>query len=254
MRVRASVGRTLAAAVLVGVLFPAVGAAGRLSRPVLLPAGHGSWSFAVNDRGEAVAAREAANGVSVYQVGASGRLLRSWLVPSPPHVPQLSVSIALGPTGEVALGMIYNDGQEEPSSEYHEENEGCCTHVAVASWRLGSPPPPVQIVSGPDTDFYLQPTQLLLAVGVSTVTALWVRGDDPVAEHSQRGEAQIEAAYGVASGSLTTQRITGVLHGVEAIDLHEDPAGPTASWLYDQNRIATDGGGSNGRSRPAPPC
>ena len=115
--------------------------AGTFSRPVLLPEKAGEeapWHFAVNDRGQAVAVTPAAGGARVYAIGASGRVGRSWLVRLPGGYGPSEESVALDDRGRIAVAISYSDG----SVVAHEEHEnGCCMHVAIATWHLGTPPP-----------------------------------------------------------------------------------------------------------------
>jgi hypothetical protein len=114
--------------------------AGQFSTPAVLPTPpYAGWAFAVNDRGEAVGAYRSLAGVVVTQIGPQGQLGRSQLVAIPAHAaePEPSVSVALGETGAVAVGILYGDGRVKPVLEPHGSGP-CCDHIAVSSWRRGA--------------------------------------------------------------------------------------------------------------------
>jgi hypothetical protein len=120
-------------------------AAGTFSRPVRPPSGHGyiiPWLLAINDRRQAVAS----TGNLVYEIARSRKLSRPWRMTTPDgHFGPSVGSIALDDRGRIAVGMVYSDETDIPEDLAH--NYICCSHVAVASWRLGATPPAGQVLS-----------------------------------------------------------------------------------------------------------
>jgi hypothetical protein len=217
---------------------PATAVAGSFSKPVRLPTKGEEWQFAVNDQGEAVGVHGSTTGAVVVQLGRSGRISRSWLVRAPIHTEWVDPYVALGNQGRIAVGILYDDGQQEPGPEYH-GGPGCCDHVAIASWILGERPPVAQAVSPPlaaATDLAHQPNPpILMTIAGSTITALWKRGSDP-----EPGEGQIEEAFGQVGKPLQTAKLLTVPHGFAYLDLHLEPDGrPVASWIDDGDTIRT---------------
>ena len=133
----------LALIVLMGVITrlpSATAVAGSFSKPVRLPTKGEAWRFAVNNQGEAVGVHGSAKGAVVVQLGRSGRIAHSWLVKAPIDTEWVDPYVALGDRGRIAVGILYDDGQQEESHEYH-GGPGCCDHIAIASWKLGERPP-----------------------------------------------------------------------------------------------------------------
>lgn len=241
----------LALVVLLGAvmgLSPTAAVAGSFSKPVRLPTMREQWQFAVNNRGEAVGVHASAAGAVVVQLNRSGRISRSWLVRAPIHTEWVDPYVALGDRGRIAVGILYDDGQQESGQGYH-SGPGCCDHIAIASWKLGERPPVAQAVSPPltaATGIAHQPAPpILMTIGSSTVTALWERGYEP--EYSEPEEAQIEEAFGQVGKPLQTAKLLTVPHGFVDLDLHLEPDGrPVASWVDDSDTLRTITGSLTG--------
>jgi hypothetical protein len=229
---------------------PATAVASSFSKPVRLPTKGDAWRFAINNQGEAVGVHGSAKGAVVVQLGRSGRIAHSWLVKAPIHTEWADPYVALSDRGRIAVGILYDDGQQEESHEYH-GGPGCCDHIAIASWKLGERPPIAQTVSPPPTGVAHQPNPpILMTIAGSTVTALWARGYQP--EYLEPEEAQIEEAFGQVGKPLQTMKLLTVPHGFAYLDLHLEPDGrPVASWIDDEDTIRTVTGsltGALGRS------
>jgi hypothetical protein len=226
----------------------ATAVAGSFSKPVRLPTKGEEWQFAINNQGEAVGVHGSAKGAVVVQLGRSGRIAHAWLVKAPIHTEWVDPYVALGDRGRIAVGILYDDGQQEPSHEYH-GGPGCCDHVAIASWKLGEQPPVAQAVSPlltAATGTTHQPySPILMTIAGSTITALWARGYQP--EYSEPEEAQIEEAFGQVGKPLQTKKLLTVPHGFAYLDLHLEPDGkPVASWIDDGDTIRTVTGSLTG--------
>ncbi len=202
-------------------LAPATAAAGHFSKPVRLPTKDEEWRFAVNNQGEAVGVHGSTKGAVVVQLGGSGRITHSWLVKAPINTEWVDPYVALGDRGHIAVGILYDDGQQEPSHEYH-GGPGCCDHIAIASWKLGERPPVTQAVSPPliaATGTTHQPyPPILMTIAGPTVTALWARGYQP--EYLEPEEAQLEEAFGQVGKPLQTKKLLTVPHGFAYLDLY----------------------------------
>ena len=228
------------------VLAPGVAFAGGFSAPVRLPRfpeGEYAWSFAVNDRGQALAAADN----RVYPVGPTGRLGRPWTFLAADGHPEGITSLALDDQGRVAIGLSYDDLSEVP--EIAEHNSTGCWHAAVASWELGTGAPVVQDLepAGGQTsrndEAQLGPE---VAIGPTALTALWTEGGS--------SEAHLEEASGAPSGPLHEHQLTSAARGIQAIHLTLSPGGdPLAAWRLDTEEIATVKGSTNGELPNPPP-
>jgi len=228
------------------VLAPGVAFAGGFSAPVRLPRfpeGEYAWSFAVNNRGQTLAAADN----RVYPVGPTGRLGRPWTFLAADGHPEGITSLALDDQGRVAIGLSYNDLSEVP--EIAEHNSTCCWHAAVASWELGTGAPVVQDLepAGGQTsrndEAQLGPE---VAIGPTALTALWTEGGS--------SEAHLEEASGAPSEPLHEHQLTSAANGIQAIHLTLSPGGdPLAAWRLDTDEIATVKGSTSGKLPNPPP-
>lgn len=213
-------------------LVPTTALAGGFTRPVRLPSDGEEWVFAVNDRGQALAA----SGDLVYPVGRSGRLGRPWKVTVPGGFEADVGSLALDDRGRVAAGLVYGDGSV-PRGEGEHGSPGCCEHVAVVSWRLGTQPPVAQVLESPGQSYFYDTESVAprVVVGPRAVTALWrdpagPQGYGPEGEP----EAQLYEAFGPFASALRTRMMVSVPHGVQSVHLALDRTGdPIAAWRDD---------------------
>jgi hypothetical protein len=228
-------------------LLPAVALADGFSSPVRLPSfpeGEYAWSFAVNDRGQALAAADN----RVYPVGRSGRLGRPWSFVAPDGRPEEVGSIFLDDRGRVAVGLSYNDFSDVP--EELEHNSICCWHAAVARWELGTGSPTVQILEPAGGHTSRSDEALLgpeVAIGPTALTALWTEGGG--------GEAHLEEASGAFGQPLQEHQIMSAPKGIQSIHLSLAPSGePLAAWRVDTDGIGTVEGSASGELPNPPPA
>jgi hypothetical protein len=242
----------LVLAVLAAGVLTGVARAGRFWPPVRLPGSEEEpeWHFAVNDRGQAVAVRfggaerEKAR-VLVYPIRHSGRLGRPWRLDVPDILPpEPAPTVALDDRGRVAVAI---DVEERGSEGEHSFGSG--EHVAFASWRLGSRPPALQILTprGDETSYSEgQLNQPEIVIGPNAITALWTAGGRTPEEGVE--PAQVDEAFGTVGGPLHAVRLTAVRAGGGTIThLALAPNGaPLASWVDGQGRLTTVKGNLNG--------
>ena len=87
--------------------------------------------------------------VVVVQLGARGRIVRSWPVPLPTSkLQRVSADLTIGEEGNVAVAIEYEDDQYVPTGvSYPHEAPECCGHIAISNWRLSQAPPVAHDVS-----------------------------------------------------------------------------------------------------------
>jgi hypothetical protein len=243
------VGEAVAILALCGALTgltPVAVLARGFSRPVELPSGHGyvlPWTFAINDRGQALAA----SGGHVYPVEATGRLGTPWPLAVPGGFEPSVGSLVLDDRGRVAAGIYYSDYSDTPEDSAH--NPTCCAHVAVASWEFGNSPPLAQVLV-PTRDHTRYTNEELHApevvIGPTAVTVMWSAGGvDPRGEPF---EAHLDEAYGRFGQPLEALQTMSVPRGIQSVHLALAPDGrPVASWREDTNEIVTVMGSATGR-------
>lgn len=230
-------------------MLPAPALAESLSEPVRLPGGQDTeWHFAVNDRGEAVGVRGSEKGALFYALEATGRLGSPTEIGIPGNFASTKQSVAIGPRGRVAVGLLYRDDTVVPSGEYKEhEGPGCCGRVALSIWQLGQQPPVAQVLStkqsaktGPDHQVFEAPS---IVIGPSAVTALWTREGPQEVENGpgeppEVNETQLEAAFGRFSEPLHVARVITAPRGISLTHLSLAPNGdPVAGWLEDGDKL-----------------
>jgi hypothetical protein len=206
--------------------------AGTFSRLRRLPSGHPErWSFATNDQGAGVAAREVGNGVLVYPVSRSGHLgrPRRWALPSEP----VMTSIALDDRGRVALASVFLDGTFLAEEEHQ---VSCCERVAAASWRLGTAPPVAQVLT-PAKSQYNETSEPQLVLAPHSVTIVWVGGPNQEPGFPEP-EATLEEAYGTVGSRLRVRKMMRAPEGIPFLHLSLDSSRvPVASWLDDVDKV-----------------
>jgi hypothetical protein len=180
--------------------------------------------------------------VVVVQLGARGRIVRSWPVPLPTSKPQrVAAELTIGEEGNAAVVIEYQDDQYIPTGGGggHEVPE-CCGHIAISSWRLGQAPPVAQDVSPEVSTESRQPYWPQIVLAKSEVTAVWRRGNETPYEVGE-AEDQLEQAYGKVGHQLHTRSVLQVNGHIEPLDLHLEPDGrPVASWVDDGSILRTD--------------
>jgi hypothetical protein len=233
--------------------------AGSFSAPVALPAVQPGfitpWDFAIDERGEAIAAVAADHGVLVYPLRTGTRLGRPWLVQVHGGYPATlgSYGVALDDRRRVALAFVYDDEQSPPGAGEH-GGPGCCSRVAVASWRLGTRPPLAQTLSprlGYRAAIAREPNVPAVVIDRSAVTALWTLG--PVSEAREpAGHGELQEAFGPFGRPLNVATLTTAANGIQFSALAGTPSGtPLASWVEDRDRMRVASGASSGALRRA---
>jgi hypothetical protein len=180
--------------------------------------------------------------VVVVQLGARGRIVRSWPVPLPTSkLQRVFANLTVGEEGNAAVAIEYEDDQYIPTgvSNPHEAPE-CCGHIAISSWRLGQAPPVAHDVSPKVRVDSRQPYWPQIVLAKSEVTAVWSRGNETPYEIGE-AEDQLEQAYGKVGRPLHTRSVLQVGGHIRSLDLHLEPDGrPVASWIDDGNILRTD--------------
>lgn len=212
-----------------------------------------NWGLAINDRGQAVAARfgddRGAKQVLVYAVGHSGHLGRPWRLAIPEVRDEQTPVVALDDSGHVAIAIEVEDHGPEGG----EHSYGCCEHVAVASWQLGARPSALQVLTprGDETAYsegQVGPPEMVL--GPKSITAVWTAG----ARLEDNGKpAQVDEAFGPIGGRLRALNLATATVGAGMItNLGLAPNGaPVASWVDGAGHLATVKGSLTGAlSRP----
>jgi len=180
--------------------------------------------------------------VVVVQLGARGRIVRSWPVALPTSkLQRVSADLTVGEEGNAAVAIEYEDDQYVPTgvSYPHEEAE-CCGHIAISSWRLGQAPPVAHDVSPKVRVDSRQPYWPQIVLAKSEVTAVWRRGNE-TPDGIGEAEDQLEQAYGKVGRRLHTRSVLQVPGQIDFLDLHLEPDGrPVASWIDDGSILRTD--------------
>jgi hypothetical protein len=181
------------------------------------------------------------NRVVVVQLGARGRIVRSWPVPLPISKPQrVSADLTVGEEGGAAVAIEYEDQQHVPTGGEPHEEPDCCGHIAISSWRLGQAPPVAHDVSSPVSRHSRQPYWPQIVLARSEVTAVWTRGNETPYEIGEARD-QLEQAYGKVGQRLHTRSVLQVPGHIDFLDLHLEPDGrPVASWIDDGSTLRTD--------------
>jgi hypothetical protein len=182
--------------------------------------------------------------VVVVQLGARGRIVRSWPVPLPTSkLQRVSADLTIGEEGNAAVAIEYEDEQYVPTGvSYPHEAPECCGHIAISSWRLGQAPPVAHDVSPEVRVDSRQPYWPQIVLAKSEVTVVWIRGNETPYEIGE-AEDQLEQAYGKVGRPLHTRSVLQVGGHMRFLDLHLEPDGkPVASWMDDGNILRTDTG------------
>jgi hypothetical protein len=246
-------GYALVIAIAAVLAFPVQALGGSFSRPVRLPAWESEWSFAVNDRGQALAA-----GPYLFPVSAGGRLGSPLVLPGVSSVEALALDAA----GEVAVGFRYSDGTSPGSNEYH-GGPGCCSQLGLSSWKLGQlPPRPQLFVRAPSPPNILEVdigSPPALVVNDGHLTALWIRGFTD-GYGIQESPTRLEAAFGPVGGPLTTEQLayspardpTGALSESSRLLATNTSGTPFAAWVAGRHSLGTASGLASGALRARP--
>ena len=180
--------------------------------------------------------------VVVVQLGARGRIVRSWPVPLPTSkLQRVSADLTIGEEGNAAVAIEYEDDQYVPTgASYPHEAPECCGHIAISSWRLGQAPPVAHDVSPKVRVDSRQPYWPQIVLAKSEVTAVWRRGNE-TPNGIGEAEDQLEQAYGKVGQRLHTRSVLHVPGQIDFLDLHLEPDGrPVASWIDDGSILRTD--------------
>ena len=226
----------------VGVACSAASGVG-FSRPVRLPGPLEEWSFVIAPDGDAVAVRGSEHGALVYPLGTSTTL-------GPPVVVTVvggyGLSLSHGVLDDrhrLALAFTYFDHTEEPSNEPH-GGPGCCSRVAIASWRLGEAVPTAQTLTPKLTGLAhvdQEPSGPEIVLGPRSLTALWTLGAGEFEEsYEGGGPVRLREAFGPFAGPYHTQTLMSAPGGIWDYALTKAPDGrPLASWVDDGDKLRT---------------
>jgi hypothetical protein len=234
MTLRRDLRSAMAISGALAALLPTVVLAHGFSRPARLPSGQGPWLFAVNDRGQALAATSDL----VYPIERSGRLGPPWQLAVPGGFSDGVTSLVLDDRGRVAAGLAYGDGSFVPEDSAH--NVGCCAHVAVGSWQLGTTPPIAQVLAPPtDHRRYSNVGAPQLVIGPTAVTAIWSAGGgvDPLGAPL---ESHLDEAFGGFGQPLQAAELLSVPKGIQSVHLSLASNGdPVAAWRENTDELGT---------------
>ncbi|MGH2864490.1 MAG: hypothetical protein ACRDJX_04485, partial [Solirubrobacteraceae bacterium] len=188
--------------------------AGQFSTPVPLPRSEQeAWRFAVNDRGQAIAARFSdGDRVLVYPVARSGRLGRPWHLAVPGFLIRgdRAPAVALNGRGRVAVALSVEETRPGPA----EHSLGSGEHVAIASWQLGAKPPALQVLTPEGDEASYSEGQLTppeVVIGRTSITAIWAAGGRAPVEGII--PANVDEAYGSVGGQLRAVKLATVADG-----------------------------------------
>ena len=131
--------------------------------------------------------------------------------------------------------------------------------MAVASWRLGEPPPSVaQTIrqNVPSSEPHQIVREPVLVVGPGALTVLWVRADTLAESEEQENESdndpqpnetQLEEAYARLGEPLHVKRLVTVPKGIYRLHMSLAADGtPVASWIEDGNKLVSARGEPDG--------
>jgi hypothetical protein len=162
-------------------------------------------------------------------------------------------SITLDDKGQAAVSLNYSDGSRVGVYK----NPGCCSHVAVASWQLGAAPPVAQALEVPGTHQYNEGElgAPAVAIGPSSVTAVWTAGAPMLEEVCRPCDQQLDEAFGPFGGTLTAKQVIDASRGIQSVHLTLDRTGkPVAAWRDNSDDLDTARGDYAGElARAAPP-
>jgi hypothetical protein len=148
------------------------------------------------------------------------------------------------------VALIYNDRTSPPGEGEH-ASPGCCERAAIAGWRLGEQPPVAQSLSpklGVEAGYRNPPSLPSIALGRSSVTAIWTVGGAGEKEHP--GEAKLEEAFGQVGRPLHIATLMTAPEGIPYYTLTTTRGGdPIAGWVDDTNKIRIVTGEPNGALR-----
>ncbi len=205
-------------------------------------------SLAVNDAGEAVAAypeevsqwcsgepRPQPGGLVLQALGRTGTVGPPESVRVPGWFGGGVGSMSLDDAGRVAVGATFSDWTSPSGCEPH--SFGCCSRVAVTTWRLGHGPPRLAVLAPRRTRLEEAATEALgtpsVLVDRGTVTAVWPVG---VPEGGGVGPERsfIEEAHGPFGGRLRGAVLATAGGNLGTVGLF-DLGGPFAFWISTYN-------------------
>ena len=143
--------------------------------------------------------------------------------------------MSLDDAGRVAVGAAFSDWTSPSGCEPH--SFGCCSRVAVTTWRLGHGPPRLAVLAPRRTRLEEAATEALGAPSVfvdrGTVTAVWPVG---VPEGGGVGPERsfIEEAHGPFGGRLRGAVLATAGGNLGTVGLF-DLGGPFAFWISTYN-------------------